>query len=286
MSGRIVDLAVVEADTKVFYVGSSTGGVWKTTDNGIRFAPVFFEEAVHSVGDIVVHQTDTSVVWVGTGERASRQSSGWGDGVYRSTDGGDTWRNMGLRDSKHIGRIVLHPGDSDIVYVAAMGHLWGPNDERGLYRSTDGGETWDRILFVDDETGAVDVALDPSDPEVLYAAMYQRQRRPWGFHGGGPGSGLYKSTDGGDSWTRLTDAAPDNGLPTGDVGRIGISIYRSDPDIVYISLEQGERYNASTAYEQRMAGIYRSEDKGETFPGPCTPVSLWSTPMTTSGCTC
>jgi photosystem II stability/assembly factor-like uncharacterized protein len=278
MSGRIVDLAVVEADTKVFYVGSSTGGVWKTTDNGIRFAPVFFEEAVHSVGDIVVHQTDTSVVWVGTGERASRQSSGWGDGVYRSTDGGDTWRNMGLRDSKHIGRIVLHPGDSDIVYVAAMGHLWGPNDERGLYRSTDGGETWDRILFVDDETGAVDVALDPSDPEVLYAAMYQRQRRPWGFHGGGPGSGLYKSTDGGDSWTRLTDAAPDNGLPTGDVGRIGISIYRSDPDIVYISLEQGERYNASTAYEQRMAGIYRSEDKGETwtFQGDWNPRPMYA----------
>jgi photosystem II stability/assembly factor-like uncharacterized protein len=265
VSGRIVDLAVVEADTRVFYVASATGGVWKTTDNGVRFAPVFYREAVHSVGDVAVHPRDSSVVWVGTGERASRQSSGWGDGVYKSTDGGSTWRNMGLRESRHIGRIVLHPDDPDIVFVAAMGHLWGPNEARGLYRSVDGGETWERVLFIDEETGSVDVAMDPSDPAVLFAAMYQRRRRPWGFHGGGPGSGLYRSTDGGATWTRLTNAGLDNGLPTGDMGRIGITIYRSDPRIVYISLEQGERYNASTAYEERRAGIYRSEDRGETW---------------------
>ncbi len=265
MSGRLVDIAVVEQDTRVFYLASATGGVWKTTDNGIRFEPVFHREAVHSVGDIAVHQRDTSVVWVGTGERANRQSSSWGDGVYKSTDGGETWRNMGLAESHHIGRIVMHPDDSDVVYVAAMGHLWGPNPDRGLYRSRDGGETWERILFADPMTGAVDVAMDPSNPDILYAAMYQRQRRPWGFHGGGPGSGLYKSMDGGDSWTRLTNAGLDNGLPTGDMGRIGITIYRSDPRIVYISLEQGERFNASTAYEQRLAGIYRSEDRGESW---------------------
>lgn len=282
VSGRIVDLAVVEADPNVFYIASSTGGVWKTTDNGVRLAPVFFNEASHSVGDVEVHQRDTSVVWVGTGERASRQSSGWGDGVYKSRDGGATWRNMGLRDSKHIGRIVLHPDDPDVVYVAAMGHLWGPNQERGLYRSTDGGETWDRVLWVDEETGAVDVAMDPTNPRILYAAMYQRRRSPWGFHGGGPGSGLYTSTDGGDTWTRLTNAGLDNGLPTGDIGRIGITIFPRDPRILYVSVEQGERYNASTAYQQRVAGIYRSEDRGAswTFQGDWNPRPMYaSQPM-------
>ena len=273
---------MVEANTKVFYLASATGGVWKTTDNGIRFTPVFEREAVHSVGDVAVHQRDTSVVWVGTGERANRQSSSWGDGVYKSTDGGDSWTNMGLAESHHVGRIVLHPDDSDVVYVAAAGHLWGPNPDRGVYRSRDGGESWERVLYVDPQTGAIDVAMDPSNPNILYAAMYQRQRRPWGFHGGGRGSGLYKSTDGGDSWTRLTNAGLDNGLATGDIGRIGITIYRGDPRIVYISLEQGERFNASTAYEQRLAGIYRSEDRGEswTFQGDWNPRPMYaSQPM-------
>ncbi|HSG49094.1 MAG TPA: hypothetical protein VLA43_14840, partial [Longimicrobiales bacterium] len=265
MSGRIVDLAVVESDVSVFYVASSTGGVWKTVNGGVTFEPVFQDEGTHSVGDIVVHQRDTAVVWVGTGERASRQSSSWGDGVYKSTDGGRTWRNMGLSDSRHIGRIILHPEDPDVVFVAAMGHLWGPNEERGLYRSTDGGGSWERVLHVDRDTGAVDVIMDPSDPSILYAATYQRRRRPWGFHGGGPGSALWKSTDGGDSWAKLTNAGRDNGLPTGDLGRIGIDVYRGDPRVVYVSIELGERYNASTAYEERLAGIYRSENRGETW---------------------
>jgi photosystem II stability/assembly factor-like uncharacterized protein len=282
VSGRIVDLAVVEKDTRVFYVASSTGGVWKTTDNGVRFEPVFFDEGVHSVGDIVVHQKDTAVVWVGTGERASRQSSSWGDGVYKSTDGGRTWRNMGLGDSKHIGRIILHPDDPNTVFVAAMGHLWGPNEERGLYKSTDGGQSWRRVLSVDQETGAVDVAMDPANPSILYAAMYQRRRRPWGFHGGGPGSGLHKSTDGGETWTRLTNAGLDNGLPEAELGRIGITIYPRDPRILYVSIEQGERYNASTAYQKPVGGIFRSEDRGETwtFQGDWNPRPMYaSQPM-------
>jgi photosystem II stability/assembly factor-like uncharacterized protein len=212
------------------------------------------------VGAIAVHQVDTNIVWVGTGERANRQSSSWGDGVYKSTDGGDSWTNMGLGDSHHIGRIALHPTNTNIVFVAAMGHLWGPNEERGLYMSEDGGSSWTRVLEGDENTGVVDVAIDHSDPNTMYAAKYQRRRRPYGFHGGGPGSGLYKSVDGGRTWTELT-----NDLPDGDLGRIGISIYRSDPNIVYISVEQGWRYNASTAYGERRAGIYRSEDKGETW---------------------
>ncbi|MDE0356793.1 MAG: hypothetical protein OXN92_03505 [Gammaproteobacteria bacterium] len=265
MSGRIVDLAVAESDPIKFYVASSTGGVYKTGDNGITLVPVFEDEGTHSVGAIALHQRDTAIVWVGTGERANRQSSSWGDGVYKSTDGGETWMNVGLRDSKHIGRIALHPDDPDLVYVAAMGHLWGPNDQRGLYRSADGGATWEPILQIDEDTGVVDVALDPEDPNIVYAATYQRRRRPWGFHGGGPGSALYRSADRGDTWDRLSGPGIARGLPDGILGRIGISIYRSDPRIVYASVEQGYRYNASTAYTERRAGIYRSEDHGETW---------------------
>ncbi len=265
MSGRIVDLAVAESDPYKFYVASATGGVYKTSDNGITLVPVFENEGTHSVGAVALHQRDTAVVWVGTGERANRQSSSWGDGVYKSTDGGASWTHMGLRESRHVGRIVLHPDNADLVYVAAMGHLWGPNEERGLYRSADGGDTWERILHVDEDTGFVDVALDPEDPNIVYASSYQRRRRPWGFHGGGPGSALYRSMNGGDSWERLSGPAETRGLPDGELGRIGISVYRSDPRIVYVSVEQGYRYNASTAYTERRAGIYRSEDRGETW---------------------
>lgn len=260
MSGRFVDLAVLEDHPHVFYAASATGGLWKTTNNGVTFTPQFNREGTHSIGAIAVHQRDTALVWLGSGERANRQSSSWGDGVYRSNDGGMTWTNMGLRDSHHIGRIVIHPDDPDIVFVAAMGHLWGPNEERGLYRTRDGGISWERVLFVDEDTGVVDVAMEPGNPSILYAASYQRRRTPWGFNGGGPGSALWKSTDGGDSWRKLTQ-----GLPEGNWGRIGISIYRKDPRIVYISLEQGLRYNASTQYEERLAGMYRSEDRGESW---------------------
>ena len=260
MSGRIVDLAVVEKNPYTFYVASATGGVWKTYNNGVTFTPVFEKENTHSVGDIAVHQRDTQWVWVGTGERANRQSSSWGDGVYRSKDGGDTWQHMGLEESHHIGRIVLHPTDTNRVYVAAMGHLWGPNEMRGLYETKDGGNTWTPILQIDENTGVVDVAMDPSNPNILYAATYQRRRRPYGFHGGGPGSGLYKSIDGGVNWEKIHQ-----GFPEGDLGRIGISIFRKNPEVVYISVEQGIRYNASTAYEKRKAGVYKSTDRGASW---------------------
>ena len=260
MSGRIVDLAVVESDTYTFYAATATGGVWKTTDNGVTFKPVFEKANTHSVGDIAVHQANPNILWVGTGERANRQSSSWGDGIYVSHDAGESWKHVGLEDSHHIGRIVLHPTDTNVAYVAAMGHLWGPNEERGLYKTSDGGESWERLIYVDENTGVVDVAMDPNDPNIMYASTYQRRRRPYGFHGGGPGSGLHKSTDGGKTWKELR-----NGLPEGDYGRIGISIYRSNPDVVFASVEQGFQYNASTAYNERRAGLYRSKDKGESW---------------------
>jgi photosystem II stability/assembly factor-like uncharacterized protein len=262
MSGRFVDIEVVESDPYEFYVASATGGIFRTTNNGVTFEPVFENEATHSIGDIAIFQQDPNIIWVGTGERANRQSSSWGDGVYKSTDRGATWTNVGLRDSHHIGRIVTHPTDPDVVYVAAMGHLWGPNEERGLYRTTDGGRTWERLLYVDEDTGVVDVAMHPSEPDTIYAATYQRRRKAFGFHGGGPGSGLYKSTDGGATWENLSFK---NGLPEDDYGRIGISIYRGDPNIVYVCIEQGRQYTASTSYEERLAGIYRSEDKGASW---------------------
>ena len=260
VSGRIVDIAVVEATPSIFYAASATGGLWKTTDNGTTFTAVLQHESVASLGCVTVSQSNPNVIFVGSGEATNRQSSGWGDGVYKSADAGRTWTNVGLKDSHHIGRIVLHPTNPDIVYVAALGHLWGANRERGLFKSIDGGRTWKASLQIDEDTGVSDVAMDPSDPNTLYAAAHQRRRRAYGFHGGGPGNALYKSTDGGERWKKLT-----SGLPSGELGRIGISIYRKDPRVVYASVEQGLRYNASTAYEQRRAGVYRSSDKGETW---------------------
>jgi photosystem II stability/assembly factor-like uncharacterized protein len=261
MSGRFVDMDVVESDPLTMYVASATGGVFRTRDNGITWEPVFEREPVHSVGDIAIFQPNPDLIWVGTGERANRQSVSWGDGVYKTTDAGKTWTNMGLRTSKHIGRIVTHPTNPDIVWVAAQGSVWGAGGDRGVYKTTDGGKTWTRTLHVDEDTGATDVVIDTQDPNTLFAATYQRRRTAFGFDGGGAGSGLHKSTDGGATWTRLTG----NGLPSGDMGRIGISIYRKDPRIIYASIEQGFRYNASTAYIERRAGLYRSNDSGATW---------------------
>ena len=261
MSGRVVDMDVVESDPFTMYVASATGGVFRTNDNGVTWEPVFEREPVHSVGDIAIFQPNPAIIWVGTGERANRQSVGWGDGVYKTIDAGKTWTNVALKTSKHIGRIVLHPTNPEIAFVAAQGSVWGPGGDRGLYRTLDGGRTWVRTLHVDEETGVTDVAMDWRDPSILYAASYQRRRSAFGFNGGGPGSALWKSTDGGATWARLTS----NGLPDGEYGRIGIAVYRKDPSIVYVSIEQGSRYNASTAYINRKAGLYRSNDRGRTW---------------------
>src|SRR6476660_7482851 len=175
MGGRIDDIAVVENNPSTYYVGTATGGVWKTTNNGTTFDPIFDEQGSTSIGDIAIAPSDPGIIWVGTGEANNRQSSSWGDGIYKSLDAGKTWQNMGLRDSKHIGRVVIDPHDPEVVYAAALGHLWGPNPERGVYKTTDGGKTWTQVLKINDDTGVSDIAMDPESPDTLYAAAYERR---------------------------------------------------------------------------------------------------------------
>ena len=248
--GRITDFAVVESDPRTFFAATASGGVWKTSNLGTTWTPVFDGYGPASVGAVAVAPSNPRVVWVGTGEPDNRQSSSWGDGIYRSTDGGRTWEHVGLRETRHVGRIVVHPKDSRIVYVAALGHLWGPNRERGVFRTTDGGGSWENVLFIDEETGAVDLVMDPQDPLTLFAGTYQRRRTPWGFDGGGPGSGIYRSFDGGDSWTRLQ-----RGLPETEMGRIGLDVYRRDANLAYATVEAAHG----------AGGLYRSTDRGDTW---------------------
>jgi photosystem II stability/assembly factor-like uncharacterized protein len=251
MGGRIDDFGVVESNPNIVYAGTASGGVWKTTNNGTTWEPVFDKEGVSTIGDIAIAPSDPAVVWVGTGEPNNRQSSSWGDGIYKSLDAGKTWQNMGLKATLHIGRIVIHPKNPDVVYAAALGHLWGANPERGVYKTTDGGKTWNQVLKINADTGVSDIAMDPESPDTLYAAAYERRRTPFGFNGGGPDGGIYKTVDGGATWKKLTKGLPyENG---GDVGRIGLDIYRKDSNIVY-AIVQHEK-----------GGTYRSEDKGETW---------------------
>jgi photosystem II stability/assembly factor-like uncharacterized protein len=250
MGGRVDDFAVVESDPRIIYVGAAAGGVFKTVNGGQSWQALFEDQANPSIGDIAISPSNPSILYVGTGEPNNRQSSSWGNGVYKTTDGGATWTHMGLKETHHIGRIVVHPTNPDIVYVAAQGDLWGPNKERGVYKSTDGGATWTLTLFVNEDTGANDIAIDPQSPNILYASAYQRRRTVFGFSGGGPGAALYRSTDGGSHWTKMA-----GGLPTqGDFGRCALDIYRRNSNIVYALVEN-----------QAQGGVYRSEDKGATW---------------------
>ena len=232
MSGRISDLAVYEANPAIFYVGTAHGGVWKTTNNGTTFEAQFQDQGLMAIGDVTISQSNPDLVWVGTGESNNRQSTSWGDGVYKSTDGGKTYVNVGLRTSRHINRIVIDPKDNNVVLVAATGSLWGPGGDRGVYKTTDGGKTWKQVLKVDDDTGANDLVMDPVNEDILYASMYQRRRTACCMNGGGPGSGIYKSTNGGDTWTRLT-----GGIPAGSLGRIALDVYRRRTNILYALIE-------------------------------------------------
>lgn len=251
MGGRIDDFAVVESNPNIVYVGTATGGIWKTTNGGISWEPQFDKQSVSTIGDLALAPSDPSILWAGTGEPNNRQSSSWGDGIYKSTDAGKTWAKMGLEETRHIGRVVIHPTNPNTVYVAALGHLWGPNHDRGVYKTSDGGKTWTQSLYINDDTGVSDIAMDPDSPETLYAAAYERRRTPYGFNGGGTHGAIYKTTDGGATWRKLTKGLPyESG---GDVGRIGLDIYRRNPNIVYAEIQHAK------------GGIFRSEDKGETW---------------------
>ena len=234
MSGRVAAIAVLPTNPNLVYVGAATGGVWKSTNRGLTWKPIFDDQPVASIGAIAVHPRRPEVVWVGTGEGNPRNSTSVGRGIYKSLDGGRTWSFMGLGKTERIKRIVTHPSDPDIVYVTALGRAWGENPERGVYKTTDGGRTWKRILHVDARTGASDIAMDPSNPDHLIATMWQFRRWPYFFRSGGPGSGLYVTYDGGEHWKKLT---PEDGLPEGDLGRIGVAFAPSDPEIVYAMVE-------------------------------------------------
>jgi photosystem II stability/assembly factor-like uncharacterized protein len=255
------------------YVGTRNGGVWKTVNNGTTFEPVFDGQPKLSIGAVAVAPTDPNVVWVGTGEAYCARSSSSGDGLWKSTDAGKTWTHMGLGDSHHIARILIHPKDADTVYVAAMGHLFSANVERGVYKTTDGGKTWQKTLYVSDKIGAVELGLVESSPDTVYAAMYDKVRLPWHYEIGGPESAIYKSTDGGRKWARLG-----GGLPTGRIGRIGFDIYQKNPDILYAVVENGNRRKPTAeeteqdkrrgvAPAQRTMGneVYRTDDGGKSW---------------------
>src|SRR5512143_314636 len=250
MSGRIADIAIDPSHPSTWYVAVGSGGVWKTVNAGTTWTPVFDKESSYSIGCVTIDPSNPSVVWVGTGENVGGRHVGFGDGVYRSRDGGAHWESLGLKDSQHISKIVVHPANPDVVWVAAQGPLWSKGGERGLYKTTDGGKSWAKVLGAGEWTGVTDVAMDPRDPEVLYAATWQRHRTVAAFMGGGPESGLHRSLDGGKTWEKLT-----KGLPEGPMGKIGLAISPQNPDVVYAAIELSRRQGA----------VYRSTNRGSAW---------------------
>src|SRR5690242_13139586 len=218
--GRVITVAGVPSQPNTYYFGAVGGGVWKTTDGGVSWDPLFDKQPISSIGAIAVADSDPNVIYAGTGEACIRGNISFGDGVYKSTDAGKTWTNVGLKDTRHIGAIVIHPTNPDIVYVAALGHAYGPNTERGIFRTRDGGKSWEKVLYLDDRTGAIDVVFDPQNPHILFASMWEGWRTPWTLNSGGAKDGLYRSTDDGTTWKRLEG----EGLPEGPLGRIGVSV--------------------------------------------------------------
>ncbi|MEY2557531.1 MAG: hypothetical protein QOE34_956 [Verrucomicrobiota bacterium] len=270
MGGRVSDIAIDPRNPALFYVGLATGGLFKTADNGVSFDPIFDKESVQSIGAVAISPSDSDVLWVGTGEPNDRNSSGWGNGIYRSTDGGGTWQNVGLKESRAVARIIVHPTNPEIAYVAAVGHLWADGGDRGLFKTTDGGKNWKAVLQAAAphaaRTGCGDVAFDPSNPEIIYAALYARQRAPWGFTfgpaftGGEDVGGIFKSSNGGATWKKLG-----GGLP-GQTGRIGLAVTPGNPKVVMAVVQSDEGGNGPlTDIHSRTGGVFRSEDGGEKW---------------------
>lgn len=270
-AGAWVDAIAVAPKPYTFYAAVRTGGVWKTTDNGITFENVTDSVGLNSVGAVAVAPSDANTVWVGSGDNTLTRSAYYGNGVYKSTDAGATWQDMGLADTQHIARIVIHPTNPNIVWVAALGHLFSPNAERGVFKTTDGGRTWSKVLYRSTDAGAVDLIIDPRDPNVLYSALYQGMRHPWHLDDGGPESGIYKTTDGGANWTKLT-----NGLPSGTIGRIGLDICLQHADTVYAVMDNFNPLPANVTRPGRGGGaargpqliggeVYRTDDAGRSW---------------------
>ena len=232
MAGRIADVAIHSQDDNLWYVAVGSGGVWKTGNAGVTWTPVFDDQTSYSIGCVAIDPQDPEVVWVGTGENVGGRHVGYGDGIYRSDDGGKTWVRKGLERSEHISKILIHPEDSGKLWVAVQGPLWSQGGERGVFLTSDGGATWERVLGDEEWVGATDLAIDPRDPDQLYAATWQRHRNVAAYMGGGPGTGLHRSVDGGRSWEKLTE-----GLPEGRMGKIGLAISPQDPDVLYAAIE-------------------------------------------------
>ena len=245
--GRVLAVTGIPSQPNSYYFGAVSGGVWKTTDGGMTWDPVFDKQSVSSVGAIAAADSDPNVLYVGTGEACIRGNISYGDGVYKTVDGGKTWTNVGLKDSRHIGALIVHPKNPDVVFVAALGHAYGPNEERGIFRTRDGGKTWEKVLYVNDRTGGIDVVFDPQNPHVVFAAMWEGYRTPWSLNSGGDKSGLYRSADDGSTWKLIKG----NGMPDGPLGRIGVSVAGGDSNVVYALIEANK------------GGLYRSNDGGE-----------------------
>src|SRR6056297_1745442 len=249
-SGRIADIAIHPENENVWYVAVGSGGVWKTINSGTTWTSLFDEQSVYSMGCVTIDPNNPHTIWVGTGENVGGRHAGFGDGVYVSHDDGKTWKNMGLPNSEHISKIIVHPSDSNTIWVASQGPLWSKGGERGVYKTTDGGKTWKRTLGDDAWVGATDMLIDPNNPNRLYAATWQRHRTVAGYLGGGPGTAIYRSEDGGDNWQKL-----DKGLPSSNMGKIGLAISPQQPDVIYAAIE----------LDRRKGGIFRSTDRGASW---------------------
>jgi len=250
MSGRIADIVINPDDPSQWYVAVGSGGVWKTDNAAITWKPIFDDQASYSIGCVTMDPSNSSVIWVGTGENVGGRHVAYGDGVYRSRDGGASWENLGLKESHHISKIIVHPEHSDVVWVAVQGPLWSKGGERGLYKTTDGGKEWNRVLGDDEWTGVTDILIDPREPDRLYAATWQRHRNVAAYMGGGPGSGIHRSVDGGETWDKLS-----KGLPGSNMGKIGLAISPQQPDVIYAAIE----------LDRRTGAVYRSSDRGESW---------------------
>ena len=263
VEGRIADIAALPSPSKTFYVAAAAGGIWKTVNNGMSYRPIFENERVASMGALAIAPSDTQQVWAGTGEPNSRNSIEPGKGIYKSTDGGNTWKLMGLEKTEHIGRIAVHPTNPNIVYVAALGAAWRTNPDRGLYKTEDGGTTWNLVKFISDKAGFIDVGIDPKNPDIVWASSWERIRGPYFLKSGGPGSALWKSTDAGKTWTEIKG----EGWPTTEKGRISFSIFPPNGNVVYAMVEADSvRGRPAGSPRQTLAnGLYRTLDGGRTW---------------------